>query len=119
VKEDRIYVEHISECLQWIERFVKEGRESFFHDRKTQSAVLRELQTLAEASQRLSPQLKAQYPQIFWQGIAGFRNVLVHDYLGINLDRIWEIVCNDVPALREVVESMQIRLSSGPDNSET
>ena len=54
MKSDRIYLDHILECIGWIERFTAEGRETFLQDRKTQSAVLRELQTLAESTERLS-----------------------------------------------------------------
>jgi uncharacterized protein with HEPN domain len=83
MKSDRIYLDHILECIGWIESFTAEGRDAFFKDRKTQSAVLRELQTLAESTQRLSDEFKAKYPNIPWQNVAGFRNVIVHDYLGI------------------------------------
>jgi len=69
-------------------------------DRKTQSAVLRELQTLAESTERLSEEFKSRHPQIPWRNIAGFRNILVHDYLGIKLDRVWEIIKGDLTLLR-------------------
>ena len=67
---------------------------------KTQSAVLRELQTLAESTERLSEEFKSRHPQIPWRNIAGFRNILVHDYLGIKLDRIWEIIDVDLRSLK-------------------
>jgi len=86
MKDDRVYLDHVLECIQWIVVYTAEGREAFLSDRKTQSAVLRELQTLAESAQRLSPALKNSHPEVFWQGIAGFRNVLVHDYLGLKLE---------------------------------
>ena len=87
MKEDRIYLQHARECLDWIARFLAGGREEFFSDRKTQSAVLRELQVMAESTQRLSEGLKKQLPEVPWQAVAGFRNVLVHDYLGIKPER--------------------------------
>jgi uncharacterized protein with HEPN domain len=64
MKSDRIYLDHILECISWIERFTAEGRETFFTDRKTQNAVLRELQTLAESMERLSEGFKGRHPQI-------------------------------------------------------
>ena len=93
-------MDHILECIGWIERFTAEGREAFLQDRKTQSAVLRELQTLAESTERLSEEFKSRHPQIPWRNIAGFRNILVHDYLGIKLDRVWEVVKRDLSLLR-------------------
>ena len=69
-------------------------------DSKTQDAVLRNLQTLAESTQHLSPALKTSHREIEWEKIAGFRNVLVHDYLGINLIRVWEIIERNLPELK-------------------
>jgi len=107
MKNDLDYLDHILECLEWIHRFSDEGREAFFRDRKTQSAVLRELQTLAESSQRLSNSLKNRHPEIPWSNISGFRNVLVHDYLGINLERVWEIMERDLPPLQAAIKVMR------------
>jgi uncharacterized protein with HEPN domain len=67
---------------------------------------LRELQILAESTQRISEKLKKSYPAIPWEDISGFRNVLVHDYLGINLNRVWEIIEKDIPSLREAAKKM-------------
>lgn len=104
MKDDRVYLDHILECLVWVDRYVEEGKEAFFLDRKTQSAVLRELQVMAESSQYSSVSLKEAHPEVFWVGISGFRNILVHDYLGIKLERIWEIIERDLPILRKAVE---------------
>ncbi len=92
MKDDGIYIDHILECIEWITRYTAEGRNAFFSDRKTQSATLRELQTLAESAQRLSNELREVHPEVPWESISGFRNVLVYDYLGIRLERIWEII---------------------------
>ena len=106
MKEDKVYLDHIVECLDWIEQFTVEGRTAFLKDRKTQSAVLRELQILSESTQHLSDRLKGAHLEVPWQGIAGFRNVLVYDYLGINLERVWSIIDQDLPVLRSAIESM-------------
>lgn len=103
MKDDRLYLLHISESLERIEEYVAEGRKAFFADRKTQDAVLRNLQTLAESTQRLSEPLRASRPEIDWRGIAGLRNILVHDYLGISLSRVWEIVEVFLPRLQAAV----------------
>ncbi len=110
MKDDRIYIDHILECMEWITRYTAEGRDAFFSDRKTQSAALRELQTLAESTQRVSDELKKAHPEIPWESISGFRNVLVHDYLGIKPERIWEIIERDLPAFRAALEAMRIEI---------
>jgi uncharacterized protein with HEPN domain len=114
VKDDQLYLHHIRESLERIEEYVGEGREAFLADRKTQDAVLRNLQTLAESSQRLSGPLKASRPEIDWRGIAGLRNILVHDYLGISLPRVWEIVEVFLPQLKSAVRHW---LETGPPPS--
>lgn len=100
MKDDKLYLIHITECLERIEQFIAEGKEVFVRDLKTQDAVIRNLQVLAESSQRLSEALKTAHPEVNWRGLAGFRNILVHDYLGINLQRVWEIIEGDLPALK-------------------
>jgi uncharacterized protein with HEPN domain len=106
VKDDKLYLIYIEECVGRIEEYTADGRDSFFDDRKTQDAVLRNLHTMAESVQRLSSEIKARHPGVDWQSISGFRNVVVHDYLGVNLNRVWEIVSADLPELRKEVESM-------------
>ena len=106
MKEDRVYLQHILECLNAIVGYTSEGRSRFLADRKTQKATLRELQELAESTQRLSSGRKAHHPDLPWTAIAGFRNVLVHDYLGISLSRVWDITQRDLPALRTAVVLM-------------
>jgi uncharacterized protein with HEPN domain len=113
MKDDRVYLEHILECTDWVFRHTAEGKDAFFTDRKTQSAVLRELQTLAESAQHLSESLTARHPEVPWERIAGFRNVLVHNYLGIKLQRVWEIVQRDLPDLRVAVEAMRRETEDG------
>ena len=110
MKDDRIYIDHILECIDWITRYTAEGREAFLSDRKTQSATLRELQTLAESTQRLSNEFKEAHSEVPWESISGFRNVLVHDYLGIRLERIWEIIERDLPAFRTALEAIRMKI---------
>ena len=71
-----------------------------------QDAVLRNLQTLAESTKRISDDLKAGHPEVDWPAVAGFRNVLVHDYMGINIERIWEKVSIHLSVLRLQMEAI-------------
>ncbi len=92
MKEDRIYVGRILECVAQVDQYTQIGPAAFSESRLVQDAVLRNLQVLAESSQRLSEDLKTRHPEIRWRGISAFRNVLVHDYLGIGVDEVWNIV---------------------------
>jgi uncharacterized protein with HEPN domain len=103
MKDDNVYLRHIRECIRRIEENVSEGRESFLASHTLQDAVLRNLQTMAESTQRISDDLKAAHPEIEWSRIAAFRNVLVHDYLGVDIERVWDITQRDVTQLKHVV----------------
>lgn len=103
MREDSVYIHHIVECIRRIEENTNLGREEFLQNHTLQDAVLRNLQTLSEATQRLSDATKAGHPEIEWSRVAAFRNVLVHNYLGIDLDTVWEIVQRDIPELKRVV----------------
>ena len=113
MRDDRLYLIHIEECLARIHQYLEGGHESFVTSTLIQDAVLRNLQVLAQSSQGLSESLKGLHPEIDWRGIAAFRNVLVHDYLGINLVRVWEIIDGELPQLRNKVRSILQRLE-GP-----
>ncbi|CAN5899299.1 MAG: DUF86 domain-containing protein [Gemmatimonadota bacterium] len=109
MKDDAIYIEHVLESIRRIEEGVAQGRDVFFASHLLQDAVLRNLQTMAESTQRLSQAAKAAYPDVDWQGISAFRNVLVHGYLGINLDRVWEIIHTNLPTLKTAVHDLARR----------
>lgn len=106
MKDDDIYLGHIKECIWRIEENVSPGKERFMQSHTLQDAVLRNLQTMSEATQRLSEALKTGHPEIEWMRIASFRNVLVHNYLGIDLEIIWNVVQRDVPQLKFALEAI-------------
>jgi uncharacterized protein with HEPN domain len=110
VKDDLFYIDYILECITRIERYTRAGRQSFFSESMIADAVVRNLHTLAESSQRISDRVKQTTPEIDWRGLAGFRNVVVHDYLGLELGTIWDIVAIDLPALRAHFEQLRERL---------
>ena len=104
---DRLHLDHIASRLDRIARYTDAGREVFLTDEMTQDAVLRNLHTLAESTQRLSDEIKAQYPEIDWRAISGFRNVIVHNYLGLDPAQVWAIIDADLPRLAEAVQRMR------------
>lgn len=106
MKDDRLYLIHIHECLRRIATYLRGGRKSFLTSTLVQDAVLRNLQTLTESTQRLSADLKSSHPTIDWRGMSAFRNLLVHRYLGINIERVWGIIENDLPVLKNTVKAL-------------
>ena len=110
MKDDRLYLIHIKECIERVIMYTEEGKDVFFADIKTQDAVMRNLQILAESTQRPSDSLKELHPEVDWRNISGFRNVAVHEYLSIDVKRIWDIVEQDLPVLQEQIEAILIEL---------
>lgn len=105
-KDDRLYLFHISESIERISRYTTAGRDAFFKDTMVQDAVLRNLQTLAESTTQLSQAIQDAHSDVEWRAIRGFRNILVHDYLGVNLDRVWNIIREHLPALKAKVDAL-------------
>lgn len=106
MKDDAVYLRHVQECIRRIEEDTASGREPFMASHTLQDAVLRNLQTLAESTQRLSDAAKSAHSEMDWRRIAAFRNMLVHNYLGIDLETVWEIVQRDLPDLKRVITAM-------------
>ncbi len=106
MKDDRTYLLHIQECILRIEEDVRDGRTAFELSHMIQDAVIRNLQVLAESTKRLSDAAKSTNSAIDWAGIAGFRNMLVHDYFSVDLGVVWKIVAEDIPALKTAILEM-------------
>jgi len=106
LESDRVLLAHMRDCLNRILDYTNAERSRFDASRLVQDAVIRNLQTLAESSQRLSSEIKGTEPQIPWRELSGFRNVIVHGYLGVDLGAVWLAVEQDLPALTAAVNRM-------------
>jgi len=106
MKDQRIYLQHIIERIGWIEEYTSIGRDQFLASRMAQDATLRQLQVMAESTQRISADLKDQYPEVDWRALLGFRSVLVHNYLGVDMDGVYLAIQMHLPVLKAAVESM-------------
>jgi len=107
MKDDRLYLIHISECIERIESYIDgKDKQQFLDSSLIQDAIIRNLQVLSESTQRISDAAKENMSEVDWFKIAGFRNVLVHDYLGIDIERVWNILEKDLPALKKAVQKM-------------
>ena len=105
-KSDEVYLRHILECLNRIQEYTAGSKKTFLADHKTQDAVLRNLQVMAESTQKISGEIKNAHSELPWKKLGGFRNILVHNYLGINIERIWKIVEEEVPSLRSKISKI-------------
>jgi uncharacterized protein with HEPN domain len=106
VKDDRVYLGHIREAIHDIEKYTASGRDAFMADRMQQDTVIRKFEIIGEAVKHLSEETTARRPDIPWKRIAGMRDRLTHDYLGVDLSLVWAAIEREVPKLRSAIESL-------------
>jgi len=106
VRSDRLRLLDALDQIQLIRKFAASGRETFFGDPLSQSAILHRLTLLGEACRGLSTDLRAAHPEIPWNQIIAFRNVVIHQYFGVDLELVWAIVTEHTAALGSSLEAI-------------
>lgn len=101
MKDDRVYLLHIEEAIANIQDYVSAGKDAFFQKKMIQDAVIRNLEIIGEAVKNISSATRQSAPEVPWQKIAGLRDVLIHDYFGVDLDTVWLVVENRLPVLSQ------------------
>jgi uncharacterized protein with HEPN domain len=102
-EKDRLYLGHIVECIERIEEYAAPGRDHFMANHQTQDAVIRNFEIIGEAVKRLSDQALDRTQDIPWHQIAGFRDVLIHGYMDVDLTQVWNVVEHYLPNLKKAV----------------
>lgn len=106
MRDDRERLLDILEAIERIERYTGRGRPAFEHDELLQIWVVHHLQIIGEAARKLSDAFRAAHTPIPWAQIIALRNVLVHDYFGVDVEEIWAAVERDLPALKAQVKDL-------------
>jgi uncharacterized protein with HEPN domain len=101
MRGDQAYLRHILDAIEKIESYVSVGRDVFLSTPHWQDAVIRQLEIIGEATKRLSRSLRSQRTEVPWRRIAGLRDVLIHDYMGVDLTTVWEITQGELPVLKK------------------
>ena len=106
-RDPRLYCDDILDSGNAILEFV-EGLsfDDFCNDRKTYSAVIREFEIVGEAVGKLPESFRQRRPDVEWQDIKDFRNLLSHEYLGVDLEIVWNIIEDDLPVLMDAVKKI-------------
>jgi|SRR5205085_6028258 len=115
-RDESVYLRHILDAISKIGLYLQDVSEGAFAQHSlTQDGVIRQLEIIGEAVKRLSVALRSQQPQIPWQDIAGMRDKLIHDYFGVDIDKVWLTAKEDLAALEAATKAILRSLSHDSD----
>jgi uncharacterized protein with HEPN domain len=107
MKDDLFYIENILQSIDRIQSYISDkDQESFVDDFITQDAVVRQLEIIGEATKRVSKDFQNNYPDIPWADMAGMRDVLIHDYIDVDLEIVWKTASDSIPILKTLLEKL-------------
>lgn len=107
MKDPLVFLQHILESIEAIEKYnQKLSKRDFLKRQEKQDAVVRRLEVIGEAVRNIPEDFKNRYPEIAWAKAMGTRNILIHQYFGIDLEIVWDTVSKDLPVLKKQIRSL-------------
>ena len=107
-KDPGVFLDHILECIDLIEDYSEGISETeFMNSASLQDMIIRRIEIIGEAVKNLPSDLKREHPEIPWRDIAGLRDIVVHQYFGLDLELIWDVVTRDIPDLKPKILEIQ------------
>lgn len=105
MKNQIVYLKHIEECITKIIRYTSElTQNEFLENSLIQDAVIRNFEIIGEATKKLDSAFRSKYPKVEWKKIAGMRDKLIHDYIGVDLWALWAVVEQIIPDLNDQIK---------------
>lgn len=106
MSRDTAYLSHIMDAIAKIETYVAVGYDEFMGESHWQDSVIRQLEIIGEATKQLSDNIRAKHPEIPWRKMAGLRDVLIHNYMGVDLSTVWELTQKDLPKVKKLISKL-------------
>ena len=102
-----LFFEDIIEATELISEYIGDySKEEFQNDRKTIDAVVRNIEIIGEAVSKIPDKFREKYPHIPWKKIVGVRNIVIHNYFGVDTNTLWFIVREQLPAFKSEVSQI-------------
>jgi uncharacterized protein with HEPN domain len=103
-KDNLVYIHHILDAIEQLEIYLANvDFEIFSSNNMLFDAVVRQLEIIGEASNKIEDEFQKQYPDVPWRKVIGTRNLIIHEYFGINKKVIWDACKNDIPKLKKII----------------
>ncbi|HAX62135.1 MAG TPA: hypothetical protein DCX95_06260 [Elusimicrobia bacterium] len=104
-KDVSFYIKDILECINKIEEYTKDKeKDIFYNDPELQDAVVRRIEIIGEATKHIPDEIRQKYPDIPWKDIAGMRDVVIHHYDMVDLEEVWKVIKENIPAIKPVIK---------------
>lgn len=107
----RLYLNDILDSIKKIENYTGDlSYKDFIENDMIRDAVLRNLEVIGEAAKSIPDEVRDQYPDVPWRRIVGLRNIVIHEYFGVDFENIWKIIKDNIPEVKPYIEQISNKL---------
>jgi len=106
-RDCKMYIEDILSAINRIEKYINGLEyEEFIQNDMAVDAVIRNLEIIGEASKNVPENARSQYPNVPWKRMIGLRNIVIHEYFGVDLSIVWRIITKNIPEVKPLIEKI-------------